>query len=86
MGDMGDDFRTWRDDGKRRRARNRENSPRILREHGISFVTRNDGAHLIVMDKVDFWPGTGKWIVRETGRSGRGVYGLIRWIEKVGEQ
>ena len=52
-----------------RRAANRENSARILREKGIAFEERNAGAHLIVKAKrgftfADFWPGTGLFIAR----------------------
>ena len=65
---------------KRRRAGNRHRAPGILRKHGISFDSWNNGAHLriYVNDKAiaDFWPGTGKWIVPSKGR-GRGIFNLI---------
>ncbi|MBN3777409.1 hypothetical protein G3O06_07570 [Burkholderia sp. Ac-20345] len=54
-------------DGQVRRARNREQSNRLLRENGYDFDVRNGAAHLIVRTArgiVDFWPGTGKWITR----------------------
>lgn len=64
-----------------RRANNRENSASILEEKGIKFERKNMGAHLIVHGQVivvDFWPGTGKWIVRGTGKTGRGVFNLLK--------
>lgn len=45
-------------------------------------------SHLIVTgsgwELVDFWPGTGKWIARDTKRKGRGVFNLLKYIK--GEQ
>ena len=58
----------------------RIDSARILREHDVGFVARNGGAHLWVRGTVDFWPGTGKWIVRKTNEKGRGVFGLLRHL------
>ncbi|MNN70290.1 hypothetical protein D3C81_1861330 [compost metagenome] len=66
-----------------RRASNRERSALKLQELGISFVSNNDGAHLIVMHAgktVDFWPGTGKFIPRGAGRPGRGVFNLLKHL------
>lgn len=68
-------------EGKQRRADNRENSARILAENGVKFDVKNSGAHLVVMSEaitVDFWPGTGKWIVRKSGKTGRGVFNLLK--------
>lgn len=84
MSDIGDDFKVLRELGASKRAHNREASARILRERGISFASKNEGAHLIVKrgDHVaDLWPGTGKWIVRARAeyaeQHGRGVFQLI---------
>lgn len=67
-------------------ARNRASSPAILLSHGITFVSKNAGVHLIVSHNgkvVDFWPGTGKWIGRGNGAAvGRGVFNLIRELEE----
>ena len=68
-----------------RRAGNRENSAAILRERGIAFEEKNDGAHLIVRHggKVaDFWPGTGKWRIRGVEAYKRGVFPLIAALNK----
>lgn len=68
------------EESKRRRAGNRENSAKILAENGVGFESKNIGAHLIVKGPsitVDFWPGTGKWIVRG-GKTGRGVFNLMK--------
>jgi hypothetical protein len=68
--------------GHIRRANNRESSPRILAERGVSFESKNEGAHLIVTIGgmvVDFWPGTGKFITRGAKpKTGRGVFNLLK--------
>lgn len=63
-----------------RRAANRQSSADLLRERGIKFDSKNDGAHLVVSHGehvADFWPGTGKFILRG-GRAGRGVFNLLK--------
>ena len=70
-----------------RRARHRQSSPELLRAAGISFESKNNGAHLIVSHngfKVDFWPGTGKWNTRPVdGKDHRGVRSLIAHIRRI---
>jgi hypothetical protein len=84
MGDAADDltdvYALGREESKRRRAAHRDNSARILREHDVGYAVRNDGAHLVVRGTVDFWPGTGLWIVRATREEGRGVFALLRHL------
>lgn len=82
MGDVGEMYNAMYKDSKKRRASHRENSPVLLENAGIPFVVKNHGAHLIVEGKncfIDFWPGTGKWIIRKGGR-GFGVKNLIKLI------
>lgn len=78
-----DDYACGRHAQKEKRARNRERGTEILKEHGIAFQSKNDGAHLIVKHDgkiADYWPGTGKFIFREGGE-GRGVFNLLRALE-----
>lgn len=80
MSDMGEIFNGMKEESQKRRADNRESSAKILNDNGISFESKNVGAHLIVRGHeitVDFWPGTGKWIVRN-GKAGRGVFNLLK--------
>jgi hypothetical protein len=60
-----------------KRASNRESGARILTEAGIPYESKNGGAHLVVGERYDYWPGTGLWIHRETRHKGRGIRGLI---------
>lgn len=67
-----------------KRASNREASAAILSRSGIVFESKNEGAHLVVLagqSVVDFWPGTGLWIVRG-GQRKRGVRNLVKFVEK----
>ncbi len=93
MGDVGE---FWNDvgpgmraDSQAKRANNREWSSTYLKEHGIPFETRNEGVHLIINKsgrRADFWPGTGKWVIRgrpgHGDQHGRGVRGLVRILER----
>lgn len=79
-----DDLAYWRAEEQRskdKRAMNRAASPKYLERQGIKFESRNEGAHLIVDGRVDFWPGTGLWIVKEGNKRGRGVKHLANWIK-----
>lgn len=78
------------EDNKDKRANNRESSAEILFKKGITFECKNNGAHLVVRGSgcvVDFWPGTGLYIVRVSEKKGRGVFNLLKFLkEKTGEQ
>lgn len=81
MSDVYDGFRAMKEASVARRASNRETSAEVLRRHDVAFVSRNDGAHLIVSHAgktADFWPGTGKYRVRGTDDYRRGVFNLLR--------
>lgn len=72
----------WSQESAERRAGNRESSAALLAERGVAFESKNNGVHLIVThgEKVaDFWPGTGKYIVRG-GRQGRGVFNMLKAV------
>lgn len=78
--DLGEMFKALRADKKEKRALNTERSTQILVDHGIKFESKNNGAHLIVTGLnglIDFWPSTGKYIVRKGG-DGRGVFNLLK--------
>lgn len=82
MGDVGDDMRAMRGFNQAKRAGNRESSTSELQRLGVEFESKNDGAHLIVENVLDFWPGTGLWINRRTHKRGRGVFGMLRNLEQ----
>lgn len=93
MGDIGDTYQIMKEESQKRRAEYRRYAPEVLRgEAGLVVVSKNAGAHLIVKKPysgcwVDFWPGTGLWIVRLRGnikskqRRGRGIRKLLTYLE-----
>jgi hypothetical protein len=78
---LGDFWRDVKAARQAKRADNRKSSAELLREAGITFEAKNGDAHLIVRalgKTVDFWPGTGLWIVR--GQKHRS-YGVRKFIQ-----
>jgi hypothetical protein len=82
MSDTAELFVGWREASRAKRAANRDKSAQMLTDAGIKFAAKNGGAHMIVSASdgglIDFWPGTGKWVVRATKLEQRGVMGLIK--------
>lgn len=84
MSEMGELWREVAEARKQKRAGNRESSADLLRKAGLSFVDKNLGAHLIVSGKghtIDFWPGTGLWIMRGSTQRHYGVRKLIALLK-----
>lgn len=84
MGDMGELFNEYKKDSQVKRNDNVQSSTQLLIDHDIDFTVHNNGYHLIVTyerELIDFWPSTGKWIPRETGKHYRGVRKLIQYIK-----
>lgn len=87
MGDMAESFRILKEESKKKRAYNRQNSTEILQSKSVEFESKNCGAHLIVNGRdclIDFWPGTGKFISRN-GKKGRGVRNLLKLCRRTDE-
>ncbi len=85
MSEIGEVWDIIKKQGQSKRAKNRTDSKAYLKCRGIPFIPKNHGAHLIVtyaQQTVDFWPGTGKWIVRGCGHEARGVRRLVQYLEK----
>lgn len=79
--DMGEDFAAMREMSQVKRAGNRDSSLSLLQAKGFEVQVKNAGAHIIV-GAYDFWPGTGLFISRRNQKRGRGVFNLIRNLEK----
>lgn len=85
MSDMGEMYQAQKEASVIKRQSNRENSAELLTNRGISFVSKNNGAHLIVTHNertADFWPGTGKYKFRDRSKFRRGVFNLLRDLEQ----
>ena len=74
---------------QQKRADNRAASLNLLTQAGVQFTSNNLGAHLVVFAGsfvVDFWPGTGLWIVRGAAARRRGVFGLLDFVARVAQK
>lgn len=63
MGDMGDMYRDWKVLKKEKKCTNKERILNFLTTNGISYVTKNEGSHLIFFigeERFDIWPTTNK--------------------------
>lgn len=88
MSEVGDIFGIIKEQNKVKKQSNLDYSTALLLETDFSVQIKNAGVHLIVGNNgvvVDFWPSTGKWIVRG-GITSRGVGGLIRFLNKGDKQ
>jgi len=84
MSDLSEDFTALREYSKEKRAMNREFAVKRLNQESIEFTVHNEGAHFVVNSakgKIDFWPGTGKFIFRERNMTGRGIFNLIKLVK-----
>ena len=67
-----------------KREDNVESSTQLLVDNNIAFTSYNFGIHLAIKRVtciVDFWPSTGKWIVRGQKGFKRGVHKLLKFLE-----
>lgn len=73
-------------ESRERRESNRKSSADMLTANRIKFESKNNGAHLVIAlhDRtIDFWPGTGLFTDRKTKKNGRGVYNLVKKIDRI---
>ena len=82
MGDMGEFWNDVNVERKAKRASNLDYSTELLKENKINFISKNNGVHLIVENKYDFYPSTGLFINRENKKKKRGVKNLIKEIKE----
>lgn len=74
----------WRDYKSARQQKRRSNlkfSTDLLDRHSVRYVKHNGGIHLVIEGKhgpIDFWPSTGLYKERSTGRKLRGIVRLLR--------
>jgi hypothetical protein len=77
MTDGGDYWRDMRGYWQAKRRSNLVQSTAILECAGVPFKSKNNGVHLIVKDRWDYWPSTGLFIDRQTKKKGRGIKNLL---------
>jgi hypothetical protein len=80
-------YRDLKEADKERRAENRVTGYKALVDAGFVFDVKNGGTHLIVQTdrgRVDYWPGTEKWLLVGAGYS-RGLDAFLDNFKPVGE-
>lgn len=90
MGDMGDDFRAWKEhkSEKKNKYRNGKMKEDIqsVRNFSAHIDEKNDGEHFIVTAEsgaiVDYWPSTKRWIARRGKSKGYDVLSLVAYLKK----
>lgn len=75
MSDLGDTFKAWDEEKRKKREANLAASIEILGVHGVTYERLSE--HHLRIGDFDFWPSTGKYINRKTNRNGRGVMNLL---------
>lgn len=76
----GDYFKALREYTKRqKRYRLKANTAELLRLK-IPFVSKCDGVHLVIAERWDFWPSTGKWFDRVKSKRGHDFQTLLSSI------
>lgn len=82
MGDMGDFYRDWNEDKKRRKAKNLEQADSALRgAEGWKVHTDHHWQYTLNGDLLDYWPSTNKWRWRNKTHNGN-VNNLLAFIKK----
>jgi len=80
MSEIGELFSSLKEERRIKKLSNLEQSTNTLKERNISFISKNNGIHLIV-GNFDFYPSTGKFINRITKKDGRGIFNLIKKLD-----
>lgn len=75
-------YRSLREQSKEIRDKNRKNAALLLNAENIAFQSKNHGAHLIIANRWDLWPGTGKWRDRKVNKYSHGLTSLIKLIKE----
>lgn len=83
MSEITETYKAYREFNQQRRRNNKEKSTHILQVNEVQFESKNGGSHLIVNcgdQLIDYWPGTGLWIPRNSGERHRGVFNLLKYL------
>lgn len=87
MGDAIQHMVDLREESKLKRASNRIHGLQRLQEEGIGIESiNNNGSHIVVKHNgltIDYWPGTGLFIVRnDGGLQRRGIRNLVKLVNR----
>lgn len=71
-------FSMMREEKQKKKVKMSEAFMKAIAESGLHFRIKNGGYHVVIDDRVDCWPTSGRWIVRSTKETGRGIQSLMR--------
>jgi len=85
MSDTGDMWREIKKDSKAKKQSNYDRAIERLNKLEIPYTCPNSN-HVVVDEKIDYWPSTGKFIVRKSNKKGRGIKALLKEIKQCKSQ
>ena len=68
----------FKEESRSLKEANKSKHTQDLIDLSIPFESKNFGYHLIIDGKVDYWPSTGKWFVRDSKKKGSGFNKMIK--------
>lgn len=83
MSETVDFYRAMKEDGRRAKYDHLVANTAELERRKIPFASKNDGLHLIIADRWDFWPSTGKWFDKVRMKRGHDIESLLSSITAV---
>jgi hypothetical protein len=91
MSELGDLFREWREYKQAHKAqrratfydKTRSELLQIFKDNGfnVTFIHKDIYSEHWRIKSVDYWAITGTWIDKTTGKRGRGINGLIKFLK-----
>jgi hypothetical protein len=75
-------YGSLREQNQEKHERNRRYATILLDAENVKFVPKNHGAHIIIANRWDLWPGTGKWRDRKVNKYSHGLGNLIKLIKE----
>lgn len=83
MSETIDFYRAMKEDGRREKYDRLKTNTAELGRRKIPFASKNNGLHLIIADRWDFWPSTGKWFDKVRMKRGHDIESLLASITTV---
>lgn len=88
MSDMAGDFRAhkeWARERKEKRYQESSSAREEIWREALDVGSKNGGQHLVVRtakDTIDFWPSTGRWVVRGKKAQGYDARSLLKRMKQ----
>lgn len=80
MSELGELYSAWNEHKRAKKKLNYEQSLQLLADNGV--VLKQLSPDHFRIDDFDYWPSTGLFINRKTNKRGRGVFNLIKRLQR----